>query len=582
MKNNNFNPHKVRSYSIVFGLLIFSFLLVFGGLIFRSKLHPDYPLVFTDANNKLMFITKSNRSKNDIASITNASIVYANNNTKYLLYTNNSSLYLLDTTIGGVGNKISNNVSAYGFSEDDKYIYYIDNNKEFYLYNRNNAEIIKISDNVNKVELIRDNIIIYNKNGKLIYYKLDNNSYTISDSYINVELSSDNKLLLYSVFNDDLKDYYVYDTSINKSEKVLSGITKLYSKDNNYTRFIYTSPATTNNDFSNALKDEYAAADKNFTSYKYEDYASKKVTKAQYEANQLQEKDVEFRNELRSYIKNYGKFGNDLYYKNNDTTTLIAQNINDLYFYDIRTQTYSYTTYSFENNVINISDYSNENIDKFYSDFENLKLNSMYFKSGNNSPSMAYKNITTTAKVKVRNNNDYYLLVEDNNYYNLYYSKINNRSIKLVGEIDTNLLSSKMILDYTEGYLYVNEINNHKYLNSVNEGRVRTIAEDVNPNYVAVSESKDSIYYLKTTGDYVNDLNLYNGIRTSKIASDIYSFMYINNDLIYVTKNYNDATKTSDLYRLDGNRLDLIYKNIADWYSPLKEDIEDEKNGEEI
>ena len=204
MKNKNFNPHKFRSYTIVFGLLIISFLLVFGGLIFRNKLHPDYPLVFTDANNKLMFITKSNNSKNDIASIEDASIVYANMNTRYLLYTNNNALYLVDTSVGGVGKKISNSVSKYGFSDDDKYIYFLDNNN-LYIYNRFNEEKTKISDNVSKVELIKDNIMIYNQNGKLVYHNLDGNTYIISDSYVTVELSNDGRLLLYSVIDEDLR-----------------------------------------------------------------------------------------------------------------------------------------------------------------------------------------------------------------------------------------------------------------------------------------------------------------------------------------------------------------------------------------
>ena len=59
MKNKNFNPYRLRSYLIVFGLLIASFAMVFGSLMFRSKLHPDYPLVFSDANNRLMVITIS-------------------------------------------------------------------------------------------------------------------------------------------------------------------------------------------------------------------------------------------------------------------------------------------------------------------------------------------------------------------------------------------------------------------------------------------------------------------------------------------------------------------------------------------
>ena len=32
---------------------------------------------------------------------------------------------------------------------------------------------------------------------------------------------------------------------------------------------------------------------------------------------------------------------------------------------------------------------------------------------------------------------------------------------------------------------------------------------------------------------------------------------------------YDLVTKTSDLYRLSNNHLTLIYKDIADWYSPL-------------
>ena len=114
------------------------------------------------------------------------------------------------------------------------------------------------------------------------------------------------------------------------------------------------------------------------------------------------------------------------------------------------------------------------------------------------------------------------------------------------------------------------------------EGKNKVLAEDVNPKYLAVSEGKDSIYYLKVTGDNICDLNLYNGIRTSKLADNVYSFMYINNDLIYVTKDYKTLSNTSDLYRLDGNHLTFIYKDIADWYSPLKDDIEEEQTEEDI
>ena len=581
VKRQRYNFNKYKSYSIVFGILMLSFALVFGGLIFRSKSHPDFPLVFTDANNRLMFITKSNNSKNDIASISNASIVYANNNTRYLLYTNNKALYLLDTTVGGAGTKICNNVLSYGFSLDDKYVYYIDNDFDFYIYGRNDSKKIKIADKVNKVEIVKDNHLIYNQSGKLIYQEVNSKPVVISDNYVSVELNKDGKLILYSVINEDLKDYYIYNTTNNESNKVLEGITKLYTKDNNFTKFIYTTPSNTIKDVSNALRDEYYYSDNNYHSYDYSDFTSGRITKALYEANQLLGRQIDFRNELRNYVRNYGKLGNDLYYKNNETINLVAANINKLYYYDLKNQVYSYTSYSFENNAIDISKYKDDDIEKFYSDFDNAKLNSMYFKSGNQNPTMTYKNVTANAKVDVRNN-DYYLFIENNDLYNLYYSKITNRSAKLVGEIDHNLTASKFAEDYSDGCLYFTS-NEDKYnLNVVNEGKVKVLADDVKPKYFAVSEGKDSIYYLKVTGDNICDLNLYNGIRTSRLADNVYSFMYINNDLIYVTKDYNESTNTSDLYRLDGNRLTFIYKDIADWYSPIKDDIKDEQTEEDI
>ncbi len=569
MKNKNFKPYRLRSYIIVFGLLILSFALVFGSLFFRSKLHPDFPLVFSDANNRLMVITKSNNSKNDIALINNANISYANNDTRYLLYTNNNSLYLLDTTATGVGTKITQNPKDYGFSKDDKLIYFIDNNNDLFIYDRNDSKTVKIASYVKKVEVIDNNHMIYNQNDYLVYQEIDSTPALISNTYSTVELNKEYKLILYSILKDDVKDYYIYDIASNTSSKVLENVVKLYDKDSSYNKFIYTTKAKNVKDFSNALLDEHKTSDKNFVSYSYEDYTSRKINKETYENNQKEEKNIDFRNQIRNLVKESGNVGYDLYYKNNNSSTLIENNINELYYYNIKTLAFSYTSYSYDNNTLNIDDYTD--IETFKNDFDNARLNSMYYKYNTNKASQTYKNITSKAKIYIRNNNEYYLLVENQDYYDLYYSKITNRTAKLVGEIDSNLLTNKLIEDYAGGYLFANYINNRYYLNQVSEGRTRTLVEDVNPDYVVVSENKESIYYLKLTGDYTNDLVIYNGFRHSTQASDIYSLMYINNDLIYVTKNYDAITKTSDLYRLDGTKLTLIYKDIADWYSPLKE-----------
>ena len=561
MKNKmKVNHNKKRNYIIVFGILFFSFAIVFGGYIIRKFFTKDYPLVFIDSNNKLMYITKTDVNKNDIAVIETAEIVYANKNINTLLYTNNNALYLLDTTVGGTGTKIVDNASIYGFSEDDNYIYYIDNRNTLYLYNLHTKEYINISNNVTKVELVKDNIVLYQVNNDLIYYDINTKEKEkIISGYIDVEINYDNKMILYSMKNSnnaELKDYYIYNINTKLKKEIINGVTKLYEKDSSYTKFIYTKPSDTKKDISKAIKDDNKNSDKT-------------------NKNKNDQKNIELRNQIRDYLNKYEIKTDNIYYQNGNNTTLIASNINQLYYHDIKNQRYSYTTYYFENQSIDIGSYND--IEAFYNDIETKKLNSLYYKVSTNNESMAYKNVTSKIKVNIRNGEEYYLLVNNDKYYDLYYSKISNRQVKLVGQIDSNLLSSEFNIDYIDGYLFCNYVNNHYFLNLLNDGKVRMIAEDINPKYYDVGESKDTIYYIKMTNEYVGELLLYNGIRTSKLSDDVHSFIYLNNDLIYVTKNYNELTKTSDLYRLSNNHLTLIHKNIADWYNPLdKKNIEEE------
>ena len=550
--NNKFDKNRKRNYIMVFGLLILSFLVVFGGLISRKLFSRDIPLVFIDANNKLMYITKSDNQKNDISLIDTTSVIYGNSNTKNLLYTNKDTLYLLDTNVGGSGKAIVSNPIKYGFSSDDKYIYYIHSKNGLYM--NNNTNNIFISSSVNDVELVRDDNILFSQNNELVYFNITSmESVKVSDKYETSELNSDNKLILYSILNENnLSDYYVYNISTKETKEVLSNITKLYDKDSNYTKFIYPKPATIKKNISSAIKDELVNSDK-----------TSKVTK-----------EVELRKEIREYLNKYEILGDNVYYLNGSVNTLIASNINELYYYDIKGQKYSYSSYHYDNNSIDVSSY--DNIEAFYSDIESKKLNTLYFKVSTNEESVAYRNITSKVKVDIRNDDEYYLFVENNGYYDLYYTKINNKQVKIVGQVDSNLISNKFNTDYLYGYLYCNYINNRYYLNSLADGRIKNISDNINPEYYEVSEGKDNIYFVKKTDDNVGDLILYNGIRNSKLLSLVHGFIYVNNDLMYVTKDYDPITKTSDLYRLSGNHLDLIYKNIADWYNPYKNISEEE------
>ena len=126
-----------KTYLIVFGIFFLTIILLLVGSLFRTNITPDYPLVFRDANNKLMVITKSGSGKKDIT-ITDANIVYANKDIRYLLYSHNNALFLLDTTSGGEGKKLAEDITKYGFSSDDKTVYYITKSNELHIYNRKN------------------------------------------------------------------------------------------------------------------------------------------------------------------------------------------------------------------------------------------------------------------------------------------------------------------------------------------------------------------------------------------------------------------------------------------------------------
>ena len=108
-----------KTYLIVFGIFFLTIILLLVGSLFRTNITPDYPLVFRDANNKLMVITKSGSGKKDITTITDANIVYANKDIRYLLYSHNNSLFLLDTTSGGEGKKLAEDITKY-FAESEQ------------------------------------------------------------------------------------------------------------------------------------------------------------------------------------------------------------------------------------------------------------------------------------------------------------------------------------------------------------------------------------------------------------------------------------------------------------------------------
>ena len=185
-----------KTYLIVFGIFSLTIILLLVGSLFRTNITPDYPLVFRDANNKLMVITKSGSGKKDITTITDANIVYANKDIRYLLYSHNNALFLLDTTSGGEGKKLAEDITKYGFSSDDKTVYYITKSNELHIYNRkNNADYLIDSKTTDCLDIV-GNYVIYDKNSNLILKNYNiGSTEIISKSYKEIKLSKDEKAM---------------------------------------------------------------------------------------------------------------------------------------------------------------------------------------------------------------------------------------------------------------------------------------------------------------------------------------------------------------------------------------------------
>lgn len=556
-----------KSYLIVFSILFLSILLLLVGSLFRTNITPDYPIVFKGADNRLMVITRNN-DVNDITNIEETDIVYANSDVRYILYTDKNTLYLLDTTSTNNKKILTNNAISYGFSSDDKYVYYIENNKDLHLYNRKTASDTLIDTDVTKFLDISLNYAIYEKDNCLIVKDIETGSSDIAaKSYEEIILSKDGKKMLYSNLNtDESLNYYLYNFVDSSNERILTDIEELLSYNANFTKFIYTTKTTDTINIYNNIKDSKASSDKKFVALDKDS-----VTKEEYEANQKLEAEINLRNEMRDYAKNYTVSAYDVYYQNNQTKTLLASSVNKVYINDITDRKLIYTKMNWNSNF-DLASYTS--LEEFKKDIETNKENGLYYKVIDTEASLVKENVNETLVVELLSGDGIYFS-EDNN---LYYSKVTNKKAGVYKLVAENLINPIKDMTSDVGLIYLVKENDTNTLKYISGGKSSIISTNVYPEYITISETENAIYYLK---DYENDqgkLMLYNGIINSKIADGVNSFIYINDDLMYATKNFDEKSSTCDLYRLNGSKLTLVYKGVSKWYNPIaKESTNDEK-----
>lgn len=556
-----------KSYLIVFSILFLSILLLLVGSLFRTNITPDYPIVFKGADNRLMVITRNN-DVNDITNIEETDIVYANSDVRYILYTDKNTLYLLDTTSTNNKKILTNNANSYGFSSDDKYVYYIENNKDLHLYNRKTASDTLIDTDVTKFLDISLNYAIYEKDNCLIVKDIETGSSDIAaKSYEEIILSKDGKKMLYSNLNtDESLNYYLYNFVDSSNERILTDIEELLSYNANFTKFIYTTKTTDTINIYNNIKDSKASSDKKFVALDKDS-----VTKEEYEANQKLEAEINLRNEMRDYAKNYTVSAYDVYYQNNQTKTLLASSVNKVYINDITDCKLIYTKMNWNSNF-DLASYTS--LEEFKKDIETNKENGLYYKVIDTEASLVKENVNETLVVELLSGDGIYFS-EDNN---LYYSKVTNKKAGVYKLVAENLINPIKDMTSDVGLIYLVKENDTNTLKYISGGKSSIISTNVYPEYITISETENAIYYLKDYENNQGKLMLYNGIINSKIADGVNSFIYINDDLMYATKNFDEKSSTCDLYRLNGSKLTLVYKGVSKWYNPIaKESTNDEK-----
>ena len=556
-----------KSYLIVFSILFLSILLLLVGSLFRTNITPDYPIVFKGADNRLMVITRNN-DVNDITNIEETDIVYANSDVRYILYTDKNTLYLLDTTSTNNKKILTNNANSYGFSSDDKYVYYIENNKDLHLYNRKTASDTLIDTDVTKFLDISLNYAIYEKDNCLIVKDIETGSSDIAaKSYEEIILSKDGKKMLYSNLNtDESLNYYLYNFVDSSNERILTDIEELLSYNANFTKFIYTTKTTDTINIYNNIKDSKASSDKKFVALDKDS-----VTKEEYEANQKLEAEINLRNEMRDYAKNYTVSAYDVYYQNNQTKTLLASSVNKVYINDITDRKLIYTKMNWNSNF-DLASYTS--LEEFKKDIEANKENGLYYKVIDTDASLVKENVNETLVVELLSGDGIYFS-EDNN---LYYSKVTNKKAGVYKLVAENLINPIKDMTSDVGLIYLVKENDTNTLKYISGGKSSIISTNVYPEYITISETENAIYYLKDYENNQGKLMLYNGIINSKIADGVNSFIYINDDLMYATKNFDEKSSTCDLYRLNGSKLTLVYKGVSKWYNPIaKESTNDEK-----
>ncbi|MBR4178493.1 MAG: hypothetical protein IKR57_04005 [Bacilli bacterium] len=567
---------------LIIGIVVGALLVGFGLYYLISKViltgNAEYPIVYA-SNDQLILWKNAKDSKFVLETEFDdkyLNIAYGEKNHELIAYTSDESLYIFNAK-NGQKEKISSNVS-YGsyikFTMQDKMIIFQDQEESIYSYDLKSKSKNKIASVKDSSERIYIDTILGNKilfyelikvettdeddkkteKSQYNYYTYDlktGNKEKIISNFLYARLNNEKTKLAYEIKNDEkTNSLYIYDLATAKSEKIIHDMYLLENVDyDDFSSFVYIQESDekllVDDEGENApVKKVTKKVLCTYSLYldgkcKYKDWWNdKKVKVVETEDKKVTNKDMlEYADGVKLY---------DVYVYKNGKSEKIASNI--LSYYDSSADGEKVVFKRFnELKIFKTSEFNTYDDFKKKLDEYKEKESKVVYQVNGKEYDFELKENTSVYSASL--DKGAYVVIYDGgtSKRDLYQVKIENDKVAM-SLLDNDVYN---IMEETKyGVLYVvNEGSNHT-LKLINDNQTKELGSKVDYYYI----NDEIIYMFDDCSNYSCQYSSYNGEKKA-LQSDVTDVTRINNNVMYVFKNYSKSKNTCDLYEYKNGKM---------------------------
>lgn len=169
---------------------------------------------------------------------------------------------------------------------------------------------------------------------------------------------------------------------------------------------------------------------------------------------------------------------------------------------------------------------------------------SLFYQKGTSESALIEDDLQGLKEVKLFDGKDIYFTTSDSE---VRYARVSGSKVKVVKSIAEDV--SSYLHAHKDGYVFVSDVDDGSgNLCLAKNGKVKKIDEDIYTGFITIGKDGKSIYYLK---DYQTSGDLYvsTGGKGKVLETDVRTYEYINEDLIYLIRDYSTSKGAGDLYK---------------------------------